>query len=200
VSVVPDRPVALIDMDGTLCDCAGAIAEALAPLRSPGENGERERDDLAPHIVARRRLIMSVPGFWKNLQPLSIGFQIIDLLRGLRFDLHILTKGPAEQSAAWSEKVEWCRRHVPDIPVIIADRKSVVRGDVLVEDWPPYIEEWLATNPSGVVIVPAQPWNVRLAPSVAANALRCDGDNLGDVRRRLEALGSSPHAARGAPS
>ena len=184
-----NAPVALVDMDETLCDYSGAIQKGLAALRGPGEDpGDEQSPDPPPYIAARRRLIMSVPGFWRSLRPLPFGFQIVEALAELGFDTHIVTKGPSDQPLAWMEKVEWCRQHVPQTPVVIAEDKGLVRGEVLVEDWPPYIARWLERRPRGFVIVPAHPWNADVEATFPGKAMRYDGTNLDTVRRRLRAI------------
>jgi hypothetical protein len=84
------------------------------------------------------------------------------------------------------EKFDWCRRHVPKLPVIMAEEKGLVFGDVLVDDWPAYIARWLCWQPRGLVIAPAQPWNAKTA--FPTNALRYDGTNLKEIRLRLTAI------------
>ena len=187
-----DVPVALVDMDGTLCDTAGAIARGFAELRGPHEDPrEEEKSDPPTHIAARRRLIMSVPGFWRNLQPLALGFHIVEVLSDLGFDTHILTKGPSEHSLGWMEKFDWCRHHVPHMPIVMTEDKGLVHGAVLVEDWPPYIARWLRRCPRGLVIVPAQPWNSSIEASFPVGSIRYDGTNLAVVRQRLESIRAS---------
>jgi 5'-nucleotidase len=56
---------------------------------------------------------------------------------------------------------------------------------VLVDDWPEYIHRWLTWRPRGLVIVPAQPWNVGFSHP---KALRYDGTNPDMVRARLRAV------------
>jgi len=182
-----DAPVALVDMDGVLCDCSGAIAKELALLRGPSEKFE-EDELLEPpaHIAARRRLIMSTPGFWRNLQPLQLGFEVLDLLKELGFNTYVLTKGPRDHSVAWMEKVDWCRQHVPDLPIVVTEDKGIVRGSVLVEDWIPYASQWLRGCPDGLVIAPAQPWNASIETSLGAKAIRYDGSNITPIRERLD--------------
>ncbi len=182
-------PIALVDLDGTLCDCAGALARALFEIRGPAENARDENSaDPLPHIVARRRMVMSTPGFWRSLDPLPLGFQLLDVLHQQGFQTHILTKGPANQPLAWMEKFDWCRRHVPHLPVIMTEDKGLIHGEVLVDDWPAYIARWLHWRPSGLVIVPAQPWNADIAARFPVNSIRYDGTNLDDVRGRLAAI------------
>ena len=188
----PAGLIALVDLDGTLCDCAGAIAKALAEMRGPEED-PRVEDSADPpaHIIARRRMIMSAPGFWRDLNPLPLGFEILDVLAEVGFQPHVLTKGPANQSLGWMEKFDWCRRYVPKLPVIMAEEKGLVFGRVLVDDWPAYIARWLCWQPRGLVIVPAQSWNADVEAGFPANAVRYDGTNLDAVRRRLAAIGNA---------
>lgn len=160
--------IALVDLDNTLCKYAEAMKRDMALLRSPCEY----KNDLVsitptlarePYLKAREQLIRSQPGWWTRLEPLEIGFQILKELRRLKFDIHILTKGPWKSLNAWTEKAEWCRKRVPKLPLTITQEKSLVYGRVLVDDWPPYFLAWLKVRPRGLVVVPAQPWNKGLA-------------------------------------
>src|ERR1700683_2432626 len=173
VELDSEAPVALVDMDGTLCDCSGAITRGLALLRGPLEDTrEEETSEPSAHIAARRSLLMSVPGFWRSLQPLPLGFQLLAALHELGFNTYILTKGPREHSVAWMEKVDWCRQYVPHLPIVMTEDKGVVHGAVLVEDWPPYAAQWLRGCPHGLVIVPAQPWNTNIEDLLSPRAVR----------------------------
>ena len=183
------RPIALVDLDGTLCDCSEAILERLVQLRGPNDSPEDEvTPEPSPHILARRRIIMFTPGFWRNLKPIPAGLQLVNLLVELEFDTHVFTKGPSDNSSAWAEKFEWCRLHVPELRVIVSEDKSLVHGDVLVEDWPPYITQWRRRCPNGFVIIPAQPWNAGAEAGLLGNSIRYDGTNLTEVRTVLESL------------
>ena len=158
------KPVALVDMDGTLADYAGAMFRDLEKLRSPGDGqlaGE-ELDHLEKDSFwkARMDLIKRQPGWWLNLEPWKPGFEILQMLRRIGYRIHILTRGPKNNHVAWGEKVAWVRNHVPDAHgITVTLDKSLVYGRVLVDDWPPYIEGWLKHRPRGLVIMPDQPWN-----------------------------------------
>lgn len=157
---INENPIALVDLDGTLANYHGAITEELARLRSPGEpEVSQEHDSEEPWLEARKHLIRSQPGFWRNLQPLPDGFFIYAKLQRLGFNVQILTKGPFRQPGAWSEKVVWCRDHVPGASVTITEDKGNVYGRVLVDDYPKYIEKWLKWRPRGLVIMPDRLWN-----------------------------------------
>jgi FMN phosphatase YigB (HAD superfamily) len=176
--------VALVDMDGTLCDYEGAMLRDLERLRSPHEpppTAGASADE--PWLRERIELIRRQHGWWARLERLRLGFEVLEALRALEFELHILTKGPATATGAWAEKLQWCQQHVPDARVTVTMDKGLVYGKVLVDDWPEYIHRWLTWRPRGLVIVPAQPWNAGFSHP---NALRYDGSNLDAVRERLQ--------------
>lgn len=201
-----NKPVALIDLDGTLADFDGAMFNALKNLASPGEDCSPEiMDQLSetPHIKARRRLIKSIPGFWRNLPTLEDGFIVLDILREFNFALNILSKGPNSNPKAWAEKVEWAQRMVPDAAVTITEDKSLMYGKILFDDWPGYIEPWLKHRPRGLVIMMDQPWNQdfnhpsvfrwkRLVPPMIntpewiSAVDSCNSNQTDNLRRRIE--------------
>lgn len=169
-------PVALVDLGDTLAECTPALRVALARLRKPAEReGDESLVPLPPYLEARRRMVMSAPGFWRGLERRAQGFELLGVLRQAGFRVHVLTKGPSDAPQAWADKVAWCRAHLPDVPVIVTDDKARVHGHVLVDDWLPYVERWQRQWPGGLAIVPAQPWNVQ-APSGPC-CLRADGRN-----------------------
>jgi 5'(3')-deoxyribonucleotidase len=159
----PSELIALIDMDGTVADFDGQMKQDLATLASPeeGRTLPTSPDDTQEPawLVARKRLIKSVPGWWENLPVHEPGRQIVQILADAGFDLMVLTKGPYQATHAWAEKVAWCRKHLPGVPVTITEDKGLVYGKVLVDDWPPYGLRWLEWRPRGLLIIPAQPWN-----------------------------------------
>jgi 5'-nucleotidase len=155
--------IALIDLDGTVADYDTEMRAQMALLRAPGEPEYTHRptydEDAPAHITARRKAIQRQVGFWKNLKPIALGFQVVEELRRLQFGLHVLTKGPTSTPNAWSEKLEWCKEHLPDAGVTISGDKSLVYGRVLFDDFPPYFEKWLSVRPRGLVICLPHPWN-----------------------------------------
>jgi 5'-nucleotidase len=179
-----DDRVALIDLDGTVADYDGAMQRELEKLRAPEEPAVRYERDPPVHIENRSRLIRRQPGFWRELARIPLGFEVVDELRELGFMLHVLTAGPKSSMSAWTEKAEWCREHLPDAFVTVTQDKSLVYGRVLVDDWPPYFEKWLAVRPRGLVIAVAHEWNAHVThPSV----LRYTGKNRAELRAALKA-------------
>lgn len=178
--------IALLDLDGTLADYDAAMIRDLNLIRSPGEP-----EELVPHrsdeayMKARAKLIRSQPGWWLNLDPIKSGFDVVELLKKHGFNLHVLTKAPHSVDAAWTEKVLWCKRHLPDVDITISQDKGLVYGKVLMDDWPEYIEAWLKHRPRGLVIMPSRRWNLEVNhPQV----IRYDGTNLDEVNQRLQKM------------
>jgi hypothetical protein len=152
--------IALFDLDGTLADFDGALRRDVAKCLPREWMPEALVYDGDPAWLENlKRLVRRQPGWWRDLQPFMRGWEILEEVRRIGFDVHVLTKGPASNAPAWGEKLEWCRKYLPDVPVTITFDKSGVYGRVLVDDYPPYVEAWLKNRPRGLAIMPAQPWN-----------------------------------------
>lgn len=156
------EPVALIDMDGTLSDYIGSLTRELSLLMGPNEGlpvDLRKAERECEWFARRMDLIKEQAGFWRNLKPIKRGFAVYDLLGELGYRRMVLTKGPRKSVNAWTEKVQWCREHIPEADITITHDKGLVYGKVLFDDWPPYIERWLEYRPRGKVIMPHHDWN-----------------------------------------
>jgi hypothetical protein len=195
---IPPGPVALIDLGDTLCECTPALRAVLARRRRSGEPNEDESQLAAPHLEARRREVLCAPGFWRGLAPRASGFSLLQLVRECGFLVYVLTKGPDDAPWVWGDKVSWCRAHLPGVGVIVTDDKSRVHGDVLVDDWLPYVESWQRQWPKGLAIVPAQPWNAQVqeGPSL----LRDAGENRDQIRAALLRCRGAAGSERAGPA
>jgi len=154
--------IALVDLDGTVADYDAAQTRDLELLRSPEETGPvviHGKGDWPEHYRARVNLIRNQSGWWRKLDRLDDGFRVVDMMRRIGFEIHVLTKGPKSSSNAWTEKVEWCQEHMPGDLVTISSDKSMVYGRALMDDWPPYVAAWLEARPRALVIMPDRPWN-----------------------------------------
>lgn len=148
--------IALIDLDGTLVDYDLAMRTQLQLLAAPGEvlaEDIYEDKNNSEHIANRMSLIKRTPGFWRSLPRIDTGMLVYDLLGQLGYRRMILTKGPKRTTAAWTEKMDWCRQNVLDADVTITQDKGLVYGKVLFDDYPPYIARWLEWRPRGKVIM-----------------------------------------------
>jgi 5'-nucleotidase len=155
--------IALVDLDGTVADYDAAMTRDLEPLRSPEETTplvyHGAGEEMPEHYKARVKLIRNRSGWWRGLGRLEDGFRVVDMMRRIGFEIHVLTKGPKSSPNAWSEKAEWCQEHMPGDLVTISSDKSMVYGRVLMDDWPPYVIPWLKARPRALVILPDRPWN-----------------------------------------
>lgn len=179
--------IALFDMDGTLFDYEGRLLMELNAMRGPSEPNFtllnlHSHDDA--WITRRIDTIKRVPGFWRNLDKFELGWHIHEIAVEIGFDVHILTKGPYRNTPAWTEKVECIRKHLPDAVVHITEDKSIHYGRVLVDDWPDYVLPWLENRPRGLAVMPAHHYN---AGFKHPNAIRYDGSNRDEVKKRLRA-------------
>ena len=181
--------IALIDLDGTVADYDKSMIRYMNSIRHPDELPYEGRllvkgKEIEPaYIEARRKMIQRMPGFWRNLDKLRMGFEVVSVLKGIGFNLHVLTKGPTSSPNAWSEKVEWCAEHLPEASVTISDDKSLVYGRILVDDWPPYFNAWLEKRPRGLVICVEHPWNKDIKHP---NVIIYNDCNLYEVRQRAK--------------
>jgi 5'-nucleotidase len=153
--------IANIDLDGTAANFNKAILAGLNAMRGPlEEEYTSEHLDNPPEwLDARLSLIKRQPGFWRKLETIPLGLQVIDLIRKAQFRLNVLTKGPKRTTSAWTEKAEWSAEHIPDAQVTITMDKGIVYGKVLFDDWPTYILRWLEWRPRGLVLMLDHSWN-----------------------------------------
>ena len=179
------EPIALFDMDGTLCDYEKGLSEALNNLRSPDEPEfyGHLRDDAPEYIKKRADLIRKDISWWENLEKFSLGWDVLSIAQELDFNIMILTQGPRRNPASWQGKKKWIDKHLgPDTDITITRNKGIVYGKVLVDDFPKYVEQWLSWRDRGLVIMPANESNIGYKhPQV----IRYDGSNLDHVRRAM---------------
>lgn len=146
--------VALVDMDGTLCDFHGQLQRDLDKVL-----GDDRQKVSAKTIQEVEWLIRRDGGWYRNLRPLPLGFEIVKLLKSIGFRIMIMTKSSKESKNAWSEKVAWISEHLPDVDVTVTMDKGLVYGKVLVDDYPTHFLRWMEHRPRGKVVMPIQPWN-----------------------------------------
>ena len=190
--------IALFDLDGTLADYDKPYRSYLTELglEQPLRGAE------TPPQKLLRKIIQNQPGFWYSLPRYKPGFDILEQAIFAGFSPMILTQGPMSVTQAWTEKVEWSKRHVPDFPITITRNKSLVYGRVLVDDWPEYFMPWLKVRPRGIVICPLHPWNKNVHDEwcTAQNRDRVilyTGENLPEIQNALQKAFNRPSGTQG---
>jgi hypothetical protein len=175
--------IALFDLDGTLADYDGQLLKDLQLIASPYEPPPVLYSGV-PYIEARRHVITSQAGWFRNLPKFILGWDVLAIAKEIGYSISILTKAPSRKHAAWSEKVEWCSNNLGDDidGVTIAHDKGMVYGALLVDDWPEYVERWLKHRPRGLVIMPANDHNIGFSHP---NVVRYDGTNINEVKERM---------------
>jgi hypothetical protein len=171
--------VGLFDLDGSLADYEASMLEQMKLLRAPCEPEGFDVWSEEPFMEARRDLIARVPGFWKNLQPIERGFQILTVAQNIGFKVEILTKGPRTKSRAWMEKLDWCNQYLPiDIDIHITLNKARTYGKFLYDDYPDYMTAWLDSHKRGLGIMPLLPRN---ADYKHPRCIHFDGTNVSEI-------------------
>lgn len=132
----PDLPRAYIDMDGPLVNFVLAAQEAGIPFSE----------------------FKLMPGAYRNL-PLTDGaLDALEAVEAMGFYPWILTKAPAENPNAASEKLHYVAEHIPDMAdriTITPDKGAYGRpGDILVDDHP----EWANCKEFGGTIFTFRNW------------------------------------------
>lgn len=172
-------------MDGTLCDFDGALTRDLNKINSPYDPaylpGPDDSSD-PPYILARKAMIKRQPDWWLKLAKFRLGWDVLTIAIKAGYQPHILSKGPFSNADAWRQKHEWCRRELGPTPITLTEDKGLVYGRILVDDWPPYIEAWLAWRKNGTVIMPAHRWNVGYTHP---QMIRYDGTNIASVESAI---------------
>lgn len=181
-AVTTSDKVCMFDMDDTLYDYVGQLRRDLELLRSPQEEPLPENFwiDAAPWLKRRMDLIRNWPGWWRNLPRFQLGWDVYAVAVEIGYEVEILTKGPWSSLSAWSEKAERVRadfgREVA--LTIVGGTKRRTYARVLVDDYPPYVLDWLAHRPRGLAVVPAHDYNADIEHP---NVIRYDGTNLDAV-------------------
>lgn len=155
------KPVAFIDMDGSIANYDRGILAKMNEITPPGEPEIKELfiDANGPWREQQRHLISSQTGFWRNLEPITEGMGLVQGLEAMGYRIIVLTKGPRKKNFAWAEKKDWCDQYLPGADVVVTTCKDVMVGEILYDDWPPYFEAWLDTNPQGLVVMRDTPSN-----------------------------------------
>ena len=137
--------IALVDLDGTVADCDGALRDAMETLRSPDEpartdtpihRGTSQDGSTPARILAE---LEKDPAWLRSRGRASES----------RVWLHVLSKGPRKNGSAWGEKLEWSIEHLPDATVTVTGDKSASRTVACCSTtFPPYFPRVAQGSPA----------------------------------------------------
>lgn len=156
----------LIDQDGVLADFehgfhAAWQAKGYAYQALP--IAERRtfyvRDDYPKHLRAEVDSIYTAQGFYLNLPPIKGATQAMSDLLVLGHDVRICTSPLNAYRYCITEKYEWVERHLGSdwvARIIVTKDKTLVQGDVLVDDKP---EVTGSLTPAWHHVIFDQPYN-----------------------------------------
>jgi len=108
-----------IDMDNVLVDFASGIEKL------DDQTKEEFQDDLD-----------DVPGIFSLMDPMPMAVEAFQELSSL-FDTYILSTAPWDNRSAWSDKLDWVKKHLGKSAykrLILTHHKDLNRGDFLVDD------------------------------------------------------------------
>ncbi len=116
---LPAAQVLYVDMDGVLVDFRSGLDRVPAEVRAAYEGHE---DD--------------IPGVFALMEPVWGALEAHWEL-SLLYDTYVLSTAPWENPSAWSDKLEWVKRHLGEAAykrLILTHHKDLNRGDFLIDD------------------------------------------------------------------
>lgn len=171
----------LLDCDGPLADLVGGILAVVN--RGRCSHTHLKASDCAGWNIADSfgltskyvDEIMSTKGFCLGLSEVEDACWRVEALRR-DHSVRVVT-APFVESEYWMhERLRWLRRlHFDNHDVIFASNKSLIRGDVLVDDKPSNILHWAQAWPDGLGLLWDAPYNRKFAFELPPNTKRVRG-------------------------
>jgi len=126
-----------IDMDNVLVDFPSAFSKI--PKR---------------YLITHKDNMDEVPGIFSLMDPMPGAIESFNELADL-FDTYILSTSPWDNYTAWSDKLEWVKKHLGDKAykrLILSHHKHLNAGEFLIDDRPnngakDFKGEWIPFNP-----------------------------------------------------
>jgi len=178
-----EKPVALVDLDGTLVNYDDGLEKIARKEGLVLDAQNRE---------TYRNILSKIGGFWENLTVLQRGFEVLSVLKSMDFRIEICTKASVNKPDSWTEKINWCNKVLnpilgkPDLDygITVTTNKSLVYGRVLFDDYPDYCEGWLEHRPRGLVIQVLHDYNKDYRKD-DPRVIKYDGTNIIEVTKAL---------------
>lgn len=113
------KKILYVDMDNVLVDFMSGADKISAGVRG---KHEKHLDD--------------IPGIFGQMKPMRGAVESFKELSSL-FDTYVLSTAPWENPYAWSDKLEWVKKHLGQCAykrLIITHHKNLNMGDFLIDD------------------------------------------------------------------
>ena len=134
-----NKKILYVDMDGVLVDFRSAYPKLTAEERAT-YNPENLPDQEAAYD--------EVPNIFSRMEPMEGAIAAFDRLSQV-YDTYILSTAPWGNPTAWSDKLEWVKKHLGHLDegkakadrvvekrLILSHHKNLNRGDYLIDDRP----------------------------------------------------------------
>jgi 5'(3')-deoxyribonucleotidase len=153
----------LYDVDGVLADFIGGLCKGSGGLYrhiTPEKVTSYDFEDCLPFAVVedwRHQMLMD--GFALSLPVYPQAREQVQTYLDSGYDVVYVTK-PYRPSRTWAyDRLEWLDKYMPKAPVVMTGHKHLIKGDILVEDHPGNLAEWLDHHPTGMGVLVDRPWN-----------------------------------------
>lgn len=110
--------------------------------------------------AAKTYAYLQQPGFFRNAPALPGAIEGLKSLVDAGHEVVIVSSPSGPISA--KEKLEWLAEHAPFLPaknIMLANMKTLVRGDVLIDDHPQTLVDYAKTWPGSICIGIEYPYN-----------------------------------------
>lgn len=164
----------LFDVDGV---CGDLVSKLLFDIHKEFKTEVPKYEDISAHgklldsketMLNSEQLefaqaLMSSEGYANNFKVIDDCKVVIDLLRKQGHTVKWLT-APYYKSKTWCyDRLQWLKNNfaATDNDVIFAQDKSLIYGDVFIDDKESNIEAWQHQWKNGAGLLFSQPWNVK---------------------------------------
>jgi len=156
----------LVDCDGVLGDFCGAFLNVFNGIHGTRYKAEDINDfdiiNVIPELESDEFWkLCNMEGFCRGIEPITGAIDAIDELRELGLDVVCLT-APMRGPYWIRERYQWLTEEFDFkwSDIVIASRKELVHGDVLIDDKLLNLKNWRNSHNDGIPIIFNAPYNV----------------------------------------
>ena len=163
-----NRPTVVLDVDGVVADFVGHTLSILGD-RAPVRSSLRiwgVTDQFSDEDAQLCHLRWRAPGWCRTMPVLPWSYNAVDRL-SLRANV-LWATAPLPNAPHWvAERTAWLVQHFAADPksIFFVEDKSLVPGDIMVDDKPENVDKWATAHPNGTALLWDAPYNEGWAPS-----------------------------------